>query len=126
MEGASSWILVGLVTAESQLVLHSVYFFRHLSVSLCLRSQLQLDGPFLELSVIFGNHSDYLLPVVVCPRICHHLLWFLLTLPFVNNPFESSLWSKLFPPVPLFLKEPMEEMIAQYNEGFLLAFLHAC
>ena len=54
---------------------------------LCLRSQLLLDGPFLELSVIVSNHSGYLLPVVAYPRMPRHPLWFPLILSFVSSLF---------------------------------------
>lgn len=52
-----------------------------LSVALCLRPQLLLKDPFLWLSVVSSSHSFYLLPIVACPRMPHHPLWFPLTLP---------------------------------------------
>lgn len=104
----------------------SVYFFSPLSVSLCLRSQLLLDGPFLELSVIVSNHSGHLLPVVAYPRMPHHPLWFPLILSFVNSPFIQ-----LCAVIPFewaisccdIVSKGAEEGVAQCDHGFLSVFL---
>lgn len=104
----------------------SVYFFSPLSVSLCLRSQLLLDGAFLELSVIVSNDSGYLLPVVAYPRMPHHPLWFPLILSFVNSPFIQ-----LRAVIPFewaisccdIVSKGAEERVAQCDHGFLSVFL---
>lgn len=69
----------------------SVYFCGPLSMSLCLRLQGLLNGPFLELLVVSSNNSLYLLSVATCLRMPHHPLWFPLTLLlFVTRPQLSS------------------------------------